>query len=249
MWLSILALGCVPMKIPLYLCEKKLSQERETPSPKGFLSYIFDFPTVIAVFCLGSTEILPATLLPDNGATDAFIYFLCIFTVVVPKFVESYRKNLDSKWMLKSNLRRVHAAGALDVERPSLPITTPFPLPFDGDGKTILETARLTSEEEEAIIKQRTFRPSFSITIAEITLFILLYIVAFLTVFIPTYNSGSFTMINAFGIATLGKKENTSFHFLATGVVLFLLFIHPILVTVYFLGKFCEQKADLSGDS
>lgn len=218
-WLSILALGCVPMRIPLYLSEQKLSQRRRTPSPKGFLSYIFDFPTVLAAFCLGSARILPGTFLPDINVSASFIGGITSF--VLSNFNESYRKNLDSKWMLKSNLLRVHAAGALDVEKSSFPITTPFPLPFDTDDGTIPKIAKLTSEEEETVIKQRTFRPKKSITFAEIALLLLICIVALL-IFL---------------------------HILATSAILDLLFFHPVLVSVYFLGKYCEQKADLSGDS
>lgn len=247
MWLSTLALGCVPMRIPLYLSEQKLSQERETPKPKAFLSYVFDFPTLLAGVCLIVAGALHEKYLPGIIVPD-FLVVTFFFGSIISTLFQSYLKHFDPGWLLESNLGRIHTVGALDIEKTSFPIITPFPLPFDIVDETIPEVAKLTPKEEEAI-KQSERRPKFIIVIVETILLYVLFFGVLLIIVSPFLEVGKKGIPRAFGLASLGKARISGTHLQAVNAVLFMLILRPLFVLVNFFANLCEQKACLSGDS
>lgn len=246
-WLSILALGCVPMRIPFYLSEKELSRERGTPKPKPFLSYVFDFPTLLAGVCLIVTGTLHEKHLPGMIIPD-FLIVAFFFGSIISTLFQSYLKHFDPGWLLESNLGRIHTAGALDIEKTSFPIITPFPLPFDVVDETIPEVAKLTPKEEEAI-KQFERRPKFIIVIVETILLYVLFFGVLLIIVSPFMEVGKKDIPRAFGLASLGKARLSGTHLQAVNAVLVMLILRPLFVLVNFFANLCEQKASLSGDS
>ena len=215
----------------------------------SFLSYIFNFPTILAMLCFGFTGVFPEAFLPDMKMSDPSFYYKTFSSVMVSQFNSNYIKILDSKWAIEASLGRIHATGALDVEKSPFPITTPFPLPFGTDKEAIPEIAKLTSEEEETITKQREFRPNNFIKATELAMLILSFIGVTYLIIIPHFGPEESGFVNAFGIGTRGKQPISGLHSLVAGGILVLLIIRPFLVTLYFLGNFCEQNGDLSGDS